>query len=101
MKRLELRLEKLEFQRLYTPNAFREERILWRSVIQLNLVRSVRAVLDAVAADAAAAQALQNTSNAPSRSGRTLNKTARLLQQGKFLSILNTNSVRLPFWHRY
>lgn len=38
----------LEFQRLYTPSAFREERILWRAVIQLNLVRSVRKILDAI-----------------------------------------------------
>ncbi|KAI5121426.1 hypothetical protein M0805_006188 [Coniferiporia weirii] len=38
-----------QFQRLYTPSAFREERILWRSVIQLNLVRSVRKILDALA----------------------------------------------------
>jgi hypothetical protein len=38
-----------EFQRLYTPTAFREERAVWRSVIQLNLVRSVRTILDAVA----------------------------------------------------
>ncbi|GAW02896.1 G-alpha-domain-containing protein [Lentinula edodes] len=28
-----------QFQRLYTPTAFREERILWRGVIQLNIVR--------------------------------------------------------------
>lgn len=38
----------IEFQRLYTPSAFREERILWRAVIQLNLVRSVRKILDAL-----------------------------------------------------
>ncbi|KAI0074990.1 G-alpha-domain-containing protein [Panus rudis PR-1116 ss-1] len=37
-----------EFQRIYTPSAFREERILWRSVIQLNLVRSIRIILDAI-----------------------------------------------------
>ncbi|EGO29187.1 hypothetical protein SERLADRAFT_445016 [Serpula lacrymans var. lacrymans S7.9] len=37
-----------DFQRLYTPNAFREERVLWRSVIQLNLVRSIRTILDAL-----------------------------------------------------
>jgi len=37
-----------EFQRLYTPTAFREERILWRAVIQLNVVRSVRLILDAI-----------------------------------------------------
>ncbi|KAF9231558.1 guanine nucleotide binding protein, alpha subunit [Melanogaster broomeanus] len=36
------------FQRLYTPTAFREERILWRSVIQLNIVRSVRTIMDAL-----------------------------------------------------
>lgn len=38
-----------DFQRLYTPTAFREERILWRSVIQLNVVRSVRTIMDALA----------------------------------------------------
>ncbi|KAK0452104.1 guanine nucleotide-binding protein alpha-4 subunit [Desarmillaria tabescens] len=38
-----------QFQRLYTPTAFREERILWRAVIQLNIVRSIRTILDAVA----------------------------------------------------
>lgn len=38
----------LDFQRLYTPSAFREERILWRSVIQLNVVRSVRTIMDAL-----------------------------------------------------
>jgi hypothetical protein len=37
-----------EFQRLYTPTAFREERILWRAVIQLNIVRSIHTVLDAL-----------------------------------------------------
>ncbi|KAE9391741.1 G-alpha-domain-containing protein [Gymnopus androsaceus JB14] len=37
-----------QFQRLYTPTAFREERILWRSIIQLNIVRSVRIMLDAL-----------------------------------------------------
>ncbi|KAH7910678.1 guanine nucleotide binding protein, alpha subunit [Hygrophoropsis aurantiaca] len=36
------------FQRLYTPNAFQEERFLWRSVIQLNIVRSVRTIIDAL-----------------------------------------------------
>ncbi|KAI0674554.1 G-alpha-domain-containing protein [Trametes maxima] len=37
-----------QFQRLYTPNAFREERVLWRAVIQLNVVRSVHTMLDAL-----------------------------------------------------
>ncbi|KAI8986680.1 G-alpha-domain-containing protein [Trametes punicea] len=37
-----------QFQRLYTPNAFREERILWRAVIQLNIVRSIHTILDAL-----------------------------------------------------
>ncbi|KAK2465576.1 hypothetical protein APHAL10511_002468 [Amanita phalloides] len=36
-----------QFQRLYTPTAFRQERILWRAVIQLNIVRSIRIILDA------------------------------------------------------
>ncbi|KAF9003323.1 guanine nucleotide binding protein, alpha subunit [Cyathus striatus] len=37
-----------QFQRLYTPTAFREERILWRAVIQLNIVRSIRTILEAL-----------------------------------------------------
>ncbi|KAJ2933184.1 hypothetical protein H1R20_g3924, partial [Candolleomyces eurysporus] len=37
-----------QFQRLYTPTAFREERILWRAVIQLNVVRSIRIILEAL-----------------------------------------------------
>ncbi|EDR02573.1 guanine nucleotide-binding protein alpha-4 subunit [Laccaria bicolor S238N-H82] len=37
-----------QFQRLYTPTAFREERILWRAVIQLNIVRSIRTILNAL-----------------------------------------------------
>ncbi|KAF8906740.1 guanine nucleotide binding protein, alpha subunit [Gymnopilus junonius] len=37
-----------QFQRLYTPTAFREERVLWRAVIQLNIVRSIRTILDAL-----------------------------------------------------
>ncbi|KAG2367246.1 G-protein alpha subunit-domain-containing protein [Suillus spraguei] len=38
----------LDFQKLYTPTAFHEERVLWRSVIQLNIVRSVRTIFDAL-----------------------------------------------------
>lgn len=38
----------LEFQRLYTPTLFRQERILWRAVIQLNIVRSIRTILEAI-----------------------------------------------------
>jgi guanine nucleotide-binding protein alpha-1 subunit len=39
----------LEFQRIYTPTAFREERIHWRVIIQLNIIRSVHAILAALA----------------------------------------------------
>ncbi|TFY67185.1 hypothetical protein EVJ58_g1806, partial [Rhodofomes roseus] len=38
-----------QFQRLYTPSAFREERIHWHSIIQLNLIRSIHIILDALA----------------------------------------------------
>jgi guanine nucleotide-binding protein subunit alpha len=37
-----------QFQRLYTPTAFHDERILWRAVIQLNIVRSIRTILYAL-----------------------------------------------------
>ncbi|ETW75758.1 hypothetical protein HETIRDRAFT_481224 [Heterobasidion irregulare TC 32-1] len=38
-----------QFQRLYTPTAFREERVHWRAVVQLNLIRSVHTILAALA----------------------------------------------------
>ena len=40
-----------EFQLLHTPAAFHAERIAWRSVIYLNLVRSIRRILDAISPD--------------------------------------------------
>ncbi|KAJ7201554.1 guanine nucleotide-binding protein alpha-4 subunit [Mycena pura] len=44
-----------QFQRLYTPTAFREERVLWRAVIQLNIVRSIRTILETLSPEQAAA----------------------------------------------
>lgn len=38
----------LEFQLAYVPNAFRQERLAWRPVVYLNLVRSLRRILDAL-----------------------------------------------------
>ncbi|KAI0263033.1 guanine nucleotide binding protein, alpha subunit [Gloeopeniophorella convolvens] len=38
-----------QFQRIYTPTAFREERIHWRAIIQLNVIRSVHTILGALA----------------------------------------------------
>ena len=43
-----------------SPKAFRAERMSWRAVVQLNVVRSVRLVLDAIA-DQADAQGLSLT----------------------------------------
>ncbi|KAJ7204341.1 guanine nucleotide binding protein, alpha subunit [Mycena pura] len=37
-----------QFQLLHSPSAFHAERIAWRAVIYLNLVRSVRRILDAL-----------------------------------------------------
>ncbi|KAH7105091.1 G-alpha-domain-containing protein [Auriculariales sp. MPI-PUGE-AT-0066] len=37
-----------QFQLAYTPSAFKSERATWRGVIQLNVVRSVRLILDTV-----------------------------------------------------
>ncbi|KZV92997.1 G-alpha-domain-containing protein [Exidia glandulosa HHB12029] len=38
----------LQFQLAYTPQAFKAERATWRGVIQLNVVRSIRLILDTV-----------------------------------------------------
>ncbi|KAJ3512835.1 hypothetical protein NLJ89_g3293 [Agrocybe chaxingu] len=37
-----------QFQLLHSPSAFHAERIAWRAVIYLNLVRSIRRILDAL-----------------------------------------------------
>lgn len=37
-----------QFQILHSPNAFQNERLSWRLVIQLNLVKSIRRILEAV-----------------------------------------------------
>ncbi|EKM61835.1 uncharacterized protein PHACADRAFT_248702 [Phanerochaete carnosa HHB-10118-sp] len=44
-----------QFQLLHTPQAFHAERIAWRFVIYLNLLRSVRRILDAISPEADAA----------------------------------------------
>ncbi|KAJ3722278.1 guanine nucleotide binding protein, alpha subunit [Lentinula raphanica] len=41
-----------QFQLLHTPSAFHAERIAWRAVIYLNLVRSVRRILDVLSPEA-------------------------------------------------
>ncbi|OBZ68480.1 Guanine nucleotide-binding protein alpha-4 subunit [Grifola frondosa] len=40
-----------QFQLLHTPAAFHAERIAWRFVIYVNLVRSIRRILEAIAPD--------------------------------------------------
>ncbi|KAJ6491248.1 guanine nucleotide binding protein, alpha subunit [Mycena vitilis] len=62
-----------QFQRLYTPTAFREERILWRAVIQLNLVRSIRTILEALDAP------FSSSSPSPSSSPRARVPSASML----------------------
>ncbi|KZT07849.1 G-alpha-domain-containing protein [Laetiporus sulphureus 93-53] len=51
------------FQLNFAPQAWQEERISWRAVIQLNLVRSVNLILDALAEELAAS----NSSPSPIR----------------------------------
>ncbi|KAJ6600039.1 guanine nucleotide-binding protein alpha-4 subunit [Mycena vulgaris] len=61
-----------QFQRLYTPTAFRSERILWRAVIQLNIVRSIRTILDALSPPQDHSPRRRRPSAAPSVSMLTL-----------------------------
>lgn len=46
-----------QFQLLHTPAAFRAERMAWRSVIYLNLVRSIRRILEAISPEPEASSA--------------------------------------------
>ncbi|KAA1478154.1 G-alpha-domain-containing protein [Dentipellis sp. KUC8613] len=56
-----------QFQRLYTPSAFRSELVHWRAIIQLNLIRSIHTILAALNANANANSGPTH-SPAPSRS---------------------------------
>ncbi|EKM56555.1 uncharacterized protein PHACADRAFT_253754 [Phanerochaete carnosa HHB-10118-sp] len=60
----------LDFQLLHTPKAFHAERASWRTVIQLNVVRSIRLILEAVA-EVHALQA-PSASSSPKSSNRSL-----------------------------
>jgi len=40
-----------QFQLMYAPNAFNAERVAWRGVIYLNLVRSIRRIIEALSVD--------------------------------------------------
>ncbi|KDR68389.1 hypothetical protein GALMADRAFT_78688 [Galerina marginata CBS 339.88] len=73
-----------QFQRLYTPTAFREERILWRAVIQLNVVRSIRTILDALSSP---------TPNSPYASPRV---RARSISRPRPPPLPSNNSPPLP-----
>ncbi|RDX54650.1 G-protein alpha subunit [Lentinus brumalis] len=50
-----------DFQLMNTPKAFRAERASWRAVVQLNVVRSIRIILEAMA-DAQGHKLSQNSS---------------------------------------
>ncbi|KAJ7916969.1 guanine nucleotide binding protein, alpha subunit [Mycena leptocephala] len=54
-----------QFQLLHNPAAFHMERIAWRAVIYLNLVRSVRRILDALA-DNSASIIISSNNRSPS-----------------------------------
>jgi hypothetical protein len=72
-----------EFQRLYTPIAFCEERILWCSVIQLNIVRSVRLILDALTTPGNAAGSRSSSRMVSSSSPGPLRVHTRSLSGGR------------------
>jgi len=66
----------LEFQRLYTPTAFRQERILWRAVIQLNVVRSIRTILEAISSTSVST----STTTSPYSSPKLKSRVPRISQ---------------------
>ncbi|KAH9848956.1 G-alpha-domain-containing protein [Lenzites betulinus] len=66
------------FQLAFAPKAWLAERTSWRAVIQLNLVRSVNAILDVLAADMAAAHAAASPATSPFVRPTTAQGHARL-----------------------
>lgn len=69
-----------------SPKVFRAERLSWRAVVQLNVVRSVRLILDAIA-DQTDAQGISLTPRS-STSSRSGNET-QILTQSQAASLIN------------
>ncbi|KAI0336827.1 G-alpha-domain-containing protein [Cubamyces sp. BRFM 1775] len=77
----------LDFQLMNTPKAFRAERASWRAVVHLNVVRSIRVILEAMAEAQAYHASTYSSPNTPIRthapdlfhaaSGSSLNRDAR------------------------
>ncbi|KAF9457920.1 guanine nucleotide binding protein, alpha subunit [Collybia nuda] len=64
-----------QFQRLYTPTAFREERVLWRAVIQLNIVRSIRIILDTLSSTTSQVSPRTSPFSSPRSRARSISRT--------------------------
>lgn len=77
-----------------SPKAFRAERLSWRAVVQLNVVRSVRLVLDAIA-DQADAQALSLT---PRSSTSSRDSQSQILTQSQ---VANLDATPTPTSNGY
>ncbi|KAJ7190671.1 guanine nucleotide binding protein, alpha subunit [Mycena pura] len=65
------------FQLMCEPKAFRAERASWRAIIHLNVVRSVRTILDALAVASSAPEALPPSPRSSASSGSRDSLTVR------------------------
>lgn len=84
----------LDFQLTFSTNSWRAERLAWRAVIQLNLVRSVNAILDILASEMASSSP---SSTSPPSSPRT-----RPVPDSQFHSLSpssSTNTTNTPRTH--
>ncbi|KAJ7858259.1 guanine nucleotide binding protein, alpha subunit [Mycena olivaceomarginata] len=67
------------FQLMCEPKAFRAERASWRAIVQLNVIRSVRIILDALTASSSAADSPSPRASSSSRDSHSLRLDADLL----------------------
>ncbi|KIK71558.1 hypothetical protein GYMLUDRAFT_33765 [Collybiopsis luxurians FD-317 M1] len=78
-----------QFQLLHSPSAFHAERIAWRAVIYLNLVRSIRRILDALSPEA----------DVEEHDDEALETASVIISNGRSLSALS--GTRVPNYDFY
>ncbi|KAG8942591.1 hypothetical protein FRC04_003578 [Tulasnella sp. 424] len=69
----EIKVLLLEFQLLYAPQSFSAERDSWKSIIYLNLVKSIRKILDAISVEE---EGFSDDGDATSTNGKPTSKDA-------------------------
>ncbi|VDC03814.1 unnamed protein product [Peniophora sp. CBMAI 1063] len=85
-----------QFQRLYTPSAFNNDRVHWRAIIQLNLIRSIQTILSNISGPTPPGSGLRSRSN--SHTARSVRSHTRTYDSGATDEKSISGRSRAPSW---